>query len=105
MAWNDDDPADFNDPPVDVVFQVNAALFNPTGSDVITLVGSALPLSFTQPGAPMLDDGVTPDVSGRGHDLHEADHVPEVHAEERGVEGGLQRCLSSASGRETVAST
>lgn len=61
VAWSDEDPSLYTTRAVDVVFQVNAALYNPTGSDVITLVGSSLPLSFTQPGLPMLDNGIAPD--------------------------------------------
>lgn len=62
-SWNDDNPANFTSHPIDVIFQVNAALFNPTGSNVITLLGTYNPLSFTQPGRPMLDNGVPPDVA------------------------------------------
>lgn len=60
-AWNNDDPANFTNRPVDVVFQVDATRFNPTGGDVITLLGNAAPLTFTQPGVAMLDNGVAPD--------------------------------------------
>ncbi|OGF13016.1 MAG: hypothetical protein A2W00_11885 [Candidatus Eisenbacteria bacterium RBG_16_71_46] len=60
-AWNNDNPANFTTHPIDVIFTVDATLFNPTGSDVITLLGSQAPLSFTQPGIPMLDNGVSPD--------------------------------------------
>lgn len=63
VAWSNEDPSLYTSIPIDVVFQVDASLFNPTGSDVITLVGSALPLSFTQPGLPMLDNGVAPDLA------------------------------------------
>jgi hypothetical protein len=61
QAWNNDVAANFISHPVDVIFKVNAARFNPTGANVITLLGSALPLKFTQPGVPMLDNGVAPD--------------------------------------------
>ncbi len=60
-AWNNDDPANFIAHPVDVIFKVDASRFNPTGSDVVTLLGSAAPLHFTQPGVAMLDNGVAPD--------------------------------------------
>ncbi len=60
-SWNDDDPSNYTSQAVDVIFQVNAALKNPTGADVITLLGTSGPLSFTQPGLPMLDNGVAPD--------------------------------------------
>jgi hypothetical protein len=62
VSWSDEDPANYTSSPVDVIFQVDATLFNPTISDVITLVGSALPLSFTQPGVAMLDNGTAPDL-------------------------------------------
>lgn len=60
-AWNNDDPSNYTSRAVDVIFKVNAALRNPVPGDVITLLGSAGPLSFAQPGAPMLDNGVAPD--------------------------------------------
>lgn len=63
VAWSDEDPSNYTSAPVDVVFTVDASLFSPTGSDVITLVGSALPLTFNQPGVPMLDNGVAPDAA------------------------------------------
>ncbi|MCC6348202.1 MAG: Ig-like domain-containing protein [Candidatus Eisenbacteria bacterium] len=63
VAWSNEDPASYTAHPVDVVFRVDASLFNPTGSDVITLVGGALPLTFNQPGVPMLDGGVAPDAT------------------------------------------
>lgn len=67
VPWSDEDPSNYTSHPVDVVFQVNASRFNPTGSDVITLVGGALPLTFNQPGVPMLDNGVAPDaIAGDG---------------------------------------
>jgi hypothetical protein len=61
-AWNNDDPANFISHAVDVIFQVNAALFNPTGADIITLLGSVAPLHFTQPGTAMFDDGTHGDL-------------------------------------------
>ena len=65
VSWSDEDPANYTSSAVDVIFQVDATSFAPTPSDVITLVGSAAPLSFNQPGAAMLDNGVAPDaVSG-----------------------------------------
>lgn len=63
VAWNNEDPSNYTSHPVDVIFQVDASRFGPTGSDVITLVGGALPLTFNQPGHPMLDNGVAPDVT------------------------------------------
>jgi hypothetical protein len=61
VAWSNEDPSNYTSHAVDVVFKVDASRFNPTGSDVITLVGSGLPLTFNQPGHPMLDNGVAPD--------------------------------------------
>jgi hypothetical protein len=61
-AWNNDDPANFISHAIDVIFQVDASRYNPTGSDVITLLGSSLPLHFSQPGIAMLDNGVAPDL-------------------------------------------
>lgn len=61
VAWSNEDPANYTTSPVDVVFQVNAALRNPGPSDVLTLLGNAGPLSFLQPGVPMLDNGIAPD--------------------------------------------
>jgi hypothetical protein len=61
VVWNNDVPANFLNAATTVRFRVNAAHFNPTGSDVITLLGNIAPLSFTQPGIAMLDNGVAPD--------------------------------------------
>lgn len=61
VVWNNDDPSQFLSAATTVRFRVDATLFNPTGGDVITLLGNIAPLSFTQPGVPMLDNGVTPD--------------------------------------------
>lgn len=63
VAWSNEDPSNYTSAPVDVVFTVDATRFAPTGSDVITLVGGALPLTFNQPGVPMLDNGVAPDAT------------------------------------------
>lgn len=60
-AWNNDDPSQYTSKAVDVIFTVDATRRNPTGSDVITLLGDRGPLGFTQPGVPMLDNGVAPD--------------------------------------------
>ncbi len=60
-AWNNDDPSLHTSRAVDVIFKVDATRRNPIPSDVITLLGSAAPLAFTQPGFPMLDNGVAPD--------------------------------------------
>lgn len=60
-AWNNDDPSNYTSQAVDVIFKVNATLKNPLPGDVITLLGSSGPLSFAQPGVPMLDNGVAPD--------------------------------------------
>lgn len=48
--WSNDDPLDFTTKAMDVVFRLNASAFAPGGGDVITLLGSEGPLSFTQPG-------------------------------------------------------
>ncbi|MFM8558970.1 MAG: choice-of-anchor X domain-containing protein [bacterium] len=61
-AWNDDDPAQYTSRAVDVIFQVDATRRSPGPSDVITLLGDRGPLSFAQPGVPMLDNGVAPDL-------------------------------------------
>jgi hypothetical protein len=55
--WNDDDPANFTTSPMDVVFRVNASAKSPGPGDVITLLGSESPLSFTQPGLVMTAAG------------------------------------------------
>ncbi|MCE9627098.1 MAG: Ig-like domain-containing protein [Candidatus Eisenbacteria bacterium] len=60
-AWNNDDPSNYTNRAVDVIFKVNAAAKNPIPADVVTLLGDRGPLSFTQPGVPMLDNGVAPD--------------------------------------------
>lgn len=60
-AWNNDDPTQYTSHPVDVIFKVNATLHAPVPSDVVTLLGNQGPLAFTQPGVPMLDNGVAPD--------------------------------------------
>ena len=60
-AWNNDDPSLHTSRAVDVIFKVNAALAAPGPASVITLLGSSAPLAFTQPGVPMLDNGVAPD--------------------------------------------
>lgn len=61
VAWGNEDPSLYTTQAVDVIFKVDASRFNPTGSDVVTLLGNTLPLSFTQPGHAMLDNGVAPD--------------------------------------------
>ncbi len=61
VAWSNQDPSQFTERAVDVIFKVDASRRNPLVSDVITLLGSAGPLAFTQPGVPMLDNGVAPD--------------------------------------------
>lgn len=63
VAWNNDNPANFIERAVDVVFRVDASSFSPGPGDVMTLLGNIGPLSFTQPGVPMLDNGVAPDAS------------------------------------------
>uniref|UniRef100_A0A832MLV1 FlgD/Vpr Ig-like domain-containing protein n=1 Tax=Eiseniibacteriota bacterium TaxID=2212470 RepID=A0A832MLV1_UNCEI len=63
VAWNNDNPANFIERAVDVVFQVDASSFSPGPGDVMTLLGNIGPLSFTQPGVPMLDNGVAPDAA------------------------------------------
>jgi hypothetical protein len=62
-AWNNDDPANFLAHAVDVIFMVDATRFNPGPTDIITLMGNAAPLAFTQPGVLMKDDGVAPDAA------------------------------------------
>lgn len=52
--WGNLDPTNFTDKAIDVVFQVNASLFGP---GTVTLLGSELPLSFTQPGVAMTNIG------------------------------------------------
>lgn len=61
VAWGNEDPSLYTSKAIDVVFKVDASRVNPTGSDVITLLGNTLPLSFNQPGHAMLDNGVAPD--------------------------------------------
>lgn len=61
VAWNNDDPSQFLDAATTVRFRVDATRFNPQSGDVITLLGNIPPLSFTQPGIAMLDNGVAPD--------------------------------------------
>lgn len=61
VAWSNLDPSQFTERAVDVVFKVDATRRNPLPGDVITLLGSAGPLTFTQPGVAMLDNGVAPD--------------------------------------------
>ncbi len=51
--WNNDDPADFTTQAMDVVFRLNASAKAPGAGNVITLLGSENPLSFTQPGLTM----------------------------------------------------
>jgi hypothetical protein len=60
-VWNNEVPANFTTIPVDVVFKVDATLLLQSPGDVITLLGNTIPLSFTQPGVTMLDNGVAPD--------------------------------------------
>jgi hypothetical protein len=55
--WNDDDPANFTTHPMDVVFRIDASAKSPGGGDVLTLLGSEAPLSFTQPGLVMTAAG------------------------------------------------
>ncbi len=62
-AWNNANPNDYVSHAVDVVFAVDASHFNPGPTDIITLLGNASPLAFTQPGVLMKDDGVTPDAT------------------------------------------
>lgn len=58
--WNNDDPLDFTTQPMDVVFNLNATAKGAGPGNVITLLGSENPLSFTQPGLTM--NPVTPGV-------------------------------------------
>ncbi len=60
--WNDDLPGDVIAHPVDVLFQVDANLFSPIPSDVITVTGDQSPLpNFSIPGIQVYDDGVGAD--------------------------------------------
>ncbi len=58
--WNNDDPVNFTTKAMDVVFRVNASDKAPGPGNVITLLGSEAPLSFTQPG--LLMSPLTPGV-------------------------------------------
>jgi hypothetical protein len=60
--WNRENPVDFTAHPVDVIFQVNAALAAPAPADTFYLQGDETPLSFTPSGIAMKDDGVSPDL-------------------------------------------
>jgi hypothetical protein len=67
VSWSNEDPSNFLSRAVDVIFQVDASGKSPLPGDVITLLGNQSPLSFTQPGLPMLDNGAFPDaVAGDG---------------------------------------
>jgi hypothetical protein len=61
--WNREDPANYIAHPIDVVFQVNAALISPTAADTVYLQGNESPLGFTPSGVAMRDDGVSPDLT------------------------------------------
>lgn len=61
--WNREDPANYIAHPMDVVFQVNAALVGPAPADTFYLQGNEPPLSFTPSGIAMKDDGVSPDLA------------------------------------------
>lgn len=61
-AWNNDDPANFTSHAVDVIFQVNASAITVGLTDVISLLGNSSPLTFTQPGLAMFDDGTNGDL-------------------------------------------
>jgi hypothetical protein len=61
--WNRENPADFTGHPVDVVFQVNAALASPAPADTFYLQGDESPLSFVPSGIAMKDDGTSPDLA------------------------------------------
>ncbi len=60
-AWNNDDPANFTNKPIDVIFKIDATRKTPVPGDVMTLLGNVKPLTFTQPGVPMLDNGAGAD--------------------------------------------
>jgi hypothetical protein len=60
-GWNNEDIADATTRAVDVIFRVDASSRSPQPTDVITLLGSTVPLTFNQPGVAMLDNGVFPD--------------------------------------------
>ncbi len=61
VSWNNDDPVNFLTHAVDVIFRVDASNKGVGPADVITMMGNVAPLAFTQPGKPMLDNGVFPD--------------------------------------------
>jgi hypothetical protein len=61
-AWANDNPDDYTDKPVDVVFQVDARRLLRGGPHHIWLVGGQPPLGFNRPGLPMSDNGVSPDL-------------------------------------------
>lgn len=61
--WNREDPADYTDHAIDVVFQLNAALVSPAPADTFYLQGNQAPLSFTPSGIAMADDGASPDLA------------------------------------------
>jgi len=61
--WNREDPADYTDHAIDVVFQLNAALVSPAPADTFYLQGNQAPLSFTPSGIALADDGASPDLA------------------------------------------
>lgn len=60
--WNDEDAGSFTAGPIDVIFTVDANTYSPTVDSIMSINGSALPLSFDIPSLnDMADDGIFPD--------------------------------------------
>lgn len=76
VVWNNDVPANYTTRPVDVIFKVDATRKFTPGTHVITLLGDGGGLSFTQPGVPMLDNGVAPDQVAGDHIYTVRYHFP-----------------------------
>jgi hypothetical protein len=66
--WNDEDAGSFTAHAIDVIFEVDANTYLPTVDSVMSINGSALPLTFDIPSVnDMADDGNDPDdTSGDG---------------------------------------
>lgn len=61
--WDDLDPSQFTTHAIDVVLQLDANLFAPGPSDEVGVAGNRLPLGFTAPFTPLLDDGTGEDAA------------------------------------------
>ena len=60
--WNDEDAGSFTAGPIDVIFTVDGNTYGATLDSVMSINGSALPLSFAIPSLnDMADDGIYPD--------------------------------------------